>query len=707
MSRRAPTLPKPQFTATGLENWLATVGASVPLPPGPPEGWTCLVSSLGPQLVLFKSALGYGRIGEPAVLRAVLGALGRPVDATEHEALLLVTPIPASVDVVDVFAGLIRDDDPEVRRGSCMALGLWGDERSGSEIAARLDDEDRYVRHAAAEALGHLGATKFVGELAGRPWDEDRSVSVACLEAIERLGAWDEVGHVLHRDAPEDVWKLVDAIFVATQQDDTTALEGFLSHTERDFQRVAARIFAGHRRLAEKAVPSLLKRLPKGGDEAVQVFCAQALGAVGEDALESLIELLEVPDSETRAMVCVAFSVDARLAGSAVDELRALVRTGRNDEIREASLALLIAGAADFRAEAVLRGEVGVNAYGFTQRAAARFHEHPVLAGAGMLYGQTPAIIEDVWPCFDNYRAEPRMREVGAYLLALHDPELAAPLLERLARDASRNVPVDVRRAASAALLLTGEAPTFLPVLHRVLLCHGGDTKTRGVGRTEGLDRVADQLMAVVAKDGDSAVRFEAARLLQTLGADAHKPYQALLAYSAQHDPDKGVRDATSMLLSRTWGVREVRELLADTLVAPHGVDHPPTRAATLRELAARDPVLGGRLARAFIGSTERFLVRTAARILGSTAAPSDVPALVELGLVRLSDSTWVPREAACFLLGHLPLDGALLDEVADALRARAGADPDDDVRKAANAALLRLGLPSLTPAAADSEDEE
>ena len=88
------TLPPPRFTSVGLDAYLESAPLLLPLPPGPPESWTCLLHLLGTAPLLYSDDSGYGRVADADLLRALLNELGRPTADEEQEALLLTSPLP-------------------------------------------------------------------------------------------------------------------------------------------------------------------------------------------------------------------------------------------------------------------------------------------------------------------------------------------------------------------------------------------------------------------------------------------------------------------------------------------------------------------------------------------------------------------------------------------------------------------------------------
>jgi HEAT repeat protein len=697
-------LPTPRYTLVGLDAWMGAVPARVPLPPGPPPGWTCALSMFGPRAVLFKGDRGHDRALDADLLRKILAELGRPTDAAEQEALLLATPIPTGAAAGQVLTRLLRDSHYHVRQKSALCLGLLGDASFAPHLVRGLDDDDNDARRGAAEGLGYLGVKDVAKELARRSWDSDSSVNAARLEAIERLDAWDEVASVIDRSSGDDAATLSNALLLAAQEGEVGELAEFLSHSDSDYQRVAARFFASRPALASQCVEPLVQRLHNSSNETGGVLAAQALGGVGEDALEPLIECLGDDGWEVRCFAGIAFASNPELAAMALDELKGKLDDSDDDVKREVALALLVSGKGEAQAEELAAG-LASQRYGYLERAAEVAPSFPALNVAGMLYGFVQPGLELV-PFLTDTRVDASVRAVGALLLGLAEPELTHALFERMAHDEGRNVPMELRRAAAGALMLTGYPPSFMPTVHRILLCHTGEVQARTVGRADGLEKHVGELATLSSKDGDWPVRLDALRLLQLLGPTAMAPYQSLISYTARHDPDGDVRALAQSLSEPRWRQTDPSDRLASALYSPHGASDESERIASFRGLAAEQPSLARRLARSFFRSDERALARAAAEVLGQTATEEEGAALVQLGVARLEDSNWIAREAAADLLGWIPaaLIGDQLDEICEALKGKAEEDSDSDVRNAATAALGRLGRPL---AGADEEEEE
>lgn len=701
-------LPRPRYVSVGLQGWFAAVPARIPVPPGPSTGWTCPLAMFGPRVVLAKGDRGYDRALDADLLRDLLGALGRPVDPNEQEALLLATPIPAAGGAVGALSRLLRDPRYAVRQKAALMLGMLGDKSALGPLVDRLDDEDNDARRGAAEGLGRLGDLGAAPDLARRAWDSDLSVSCARLEALDRLGAWSEIAGTLDLDGHDEAPELARAIIAAVVHGDPAELAERLTAGNTDVQRVAARVFASHPPLAASCVESLVERLRDTSDEPSTLLVAAALGAAGEDALEPLVELLGDDGWEVRMFAAIALGSSPELAAGAIEALRERLDDSDDDVKREVALAMVAGGSNDPRATGLVRGN-GSSRYGFFERAAALGATVDALAVPAMLMGYRAPGLELASVLVDT-RLDTQVRGVGALLLALAAPELVAASLDRVARDDGRGTALEVRRFAAAGVLLAAGTPVHVPSVHRLLLCHAGDAAAKGgAGPLPELAGRAHELATIAAKDGDWPVRLDALRLLAHLGAGALAPYESLVAHIARHDPDKDVRDYASSLGARTWRVDDVGELLADALVAVHGADaEQGRRLAALRQLAADLPDVAAPLAQTLFHGDDRTLARAAAEVLGGLTRAEEVEATVTGVLGRLEDGNWVAREATCDLLGAIPRDRwpeALLDEVSELLQSRLDDDSDGDVRNAARAALGRLGRgPAVEPA---DEDEE
>lgn len=247
---------------------------------------------------------------------------------------------------------------------------------------------------------------------------------------------------------------------------------------------------------------------------------------------------------------------------------------------------------------------------------------------------------------------QPRVCFVLAGLEALH------PTFEALAADVAGRVPLTVRRHAAAALHLGGGVPAD-PVLHRVLLREApGDEP---------------DLLVIAVQDPDPEVRCSALRGLQAAGALPHRALQRL----ARNDPDPDVRALLQV---------PVQEPLAGTLVpVPH-----EDRGAALAALAEVDATLALQLAEGLVQDADPELACVAARLVGAATPPHLLRARVERALPLLGYADWARRRIGVALLGSLPVQGDLRDELAESLAELAAHDPDPEVQREAAAALER-----------------
>ncbi len=676
------TLAAPRYTTTSLQPWLDATALSLPLPPCDRSEWTCLARQLGPARLLLGSDRDEAWC-DAVLLRSWLEALGRPTAAHEQEALLLVTPIAAG-EAPAALSRLLQHGSYWVRHHALLAHAALGIAAPG--VRAALADSDNDVRRAAAEATGRLGDRAAIPLLLRREWDGDSSVSAARVEALVRLDAWPEVVAQLG-DVPEgEPRQLLESLGGGSG---SAVLEWLGAGADTALRRPVARwLMARPEIVAEHAEAMVASVVAEPGFDEHRPM-ARALGAAGEDAVDAVIEVLDHEDWQLRAWACTALAWAGEAAAGAESALVARLDDDDGDVQREAALALASSGCRPGDMSRRLARTL-TREHGFLSRA--RQLAPGALGPAACLLteSEVPPGLFGVL----GRNGEERLRGVAALVLALERPDAAAPVLEAMARDDARDVPLPVRRFCAAAGLLTARPPAVLGVGHRLLLAHTGDANGSAPGPVEGLAQAADQLATLAVKDGDWPMRIDAMRLLQRLGTAAH-PYLELLRWQSKHDPDGDVRRVGSEFFSGEWNaVGPAASLVA--LLQPHkGSTDDASRGRALHRLSVEDPDLAVPLARELLTSETRPVARAAARVLGSSLRGEAVRDEVAQAVVRLEDSGWVVREAACDLLGAVSLahlEAGLHDEVVEGLKVRSTDDYDDDVRAAAAAALVALG---------------
>ncbi len=687
------TLPAPHYTTTGLDEWKQAVPALLPLPPGEPESWTCLLKLLGPGVLFVQDDRGTTEGMDKDLMRLILAELGRPVRSDEREGLLLATPVPGTASFVAIIPRLLRNSSYWVRQRTALCLGHMGDTTHVPALLANLYDDDNDARRGAVEALGRLGDPSVAPALIKKLGDGDTSVDGAVVEALIRLDVWEEVAEAIEAleadAAPAN--PLLKAIVAAEEKGESDEIGEMLSTGEDWTKRSVSRYLASRPKFAAAQAEALVAHLQTEDDLDVAMVGAVAAGRAGEEALESLIELLDHTNWKTRMLGAMALCWVDDL-GPAAPKLVEKLDDDDSDVQREAALAALVHGQARGRAAGKIRQHFS-GSYQFIRRASeVAATGVPELSMIAMLTGHAPPGRDLIGLLTGSY-GDDRARGVGAMLLTLAEPELMAPVMEALALDAAQSHSVDFRRYCAGALLLTGTAPARMGSLHRILLCHEGSVSSMPKGAVGSLRGRAGELAALAATDSDWQVRLDAMKLLQLLGNEV-EPFRELLAHVAQSDSDSDCRNQAGDMLERPWATAGLADQLA-ALIAPNRHQDSDSRAASFRQLAARDHSLGSALAIQFMSGNDRGLARAGATVLGAGATAETAPTVVSLGVGRLDDSSWIAREAACDLLGAIPPEalGDLIEEVAEALNVKAEEDDDSDVQSAARMALGRLGV--------------
>ncbi|MCA9566497.1 MAG: HEAT repeat domain-containing protein [Myxococcales bacterium] len=612
--------------------WFDAVPLNVPLPDGP---WTTLLQELG-----FEAAFGESAFPDE-LLTDLLVSAGRPVMSDESRLLRWVTPIPSGPTPTERLVDCLS-------RGSAVPaareLGLRGDADAVGPLRMLLGTVRPWMRGSIWVALARLGVA---GE-GVREWEPDA--------VEEQLLARLLLGEVLD-EVPAS---LPDAFGAWLEAPTAAGLTALLECTSSGS-------------VLSEAVALLARVFPATLDESLVEVTSRAteepawletLLAAGDDVLEELVEVLGAPDWRARMGAAIVLGSRPELPEVAVETLRAALADDDSDVRREAALAL-------HRHDASVPLAEWTSMHGYPTRVAAvvpGFSGPPV---SGLAFG---ALLQS-WH-----------GQLGARLvlgLALEDPALHAPLFDRIAKDPTRDQPIEVRRAAAAASLLGGVVPTAMPELLRVLLRGEGEApaSTRGLR--------LEALLALAARDADWEVRVAALRLAARCGGlEAHVP---LLQILAESDSDGTVREIAAGLLPARFRSETPGDLLASSIVRdPADAE---SRSRALGRLAEVAPERTRGLAEALSSSDDRDLALMGSRLLGRFAAEA-APDLARRGLAGLKSESWVRREAAAALLGNLPAAGLgadLAEELAEVLEVVGTDDDDADVRRMAAWAAVTL----------------
>lgn len=697
---RGMSLPQPGYVKVGLTDYIDASGVLVHPPPIPSERWTCLLHVLGPSAVLSEDDEGQTPLVGATVLLAILDAMGRPTRKEENVDLLLTVPIPEDVCVGTILTGLLGTDRFSVQAQASLLLGELGHLPAVDRLIANLHEAHEVGRRAAAEALGRLRAESALGTLVASPWDDDDSVNVARIEAMVRIDEWGTVSELLGQgpgagvraggDEEHDAHSVVELMATACNSDEPGPLLPLLDAEDEGIRRTVARLLANRPRWAPLILGAVKGRLQVEDEPAVLLQLARAASNSGKEALPVLIPLLGEEGWHTRLAGCVGLGLLGEAGRSAAPALTSRLTDEAEMVCLEAALALSLIGATDPVAEDLLADGWSTR-MGRLHRAAAGPQDADWAHQARMLLGQVEPTIQLLDTLLSG--ASNRVRGVAAMLVSLTGHPVLPSLFDAMARDDSREVPLDVRRSCAAAMLLMGTPPGRLGLVHRLLLCHAAEQPGRTGGSIDGLQERVGTVATLLAKDGDWPVRLAAAGLLQRVVPDGGA-FKDLVWWSAQHDPDSDVRDIATEMIGDDWRSQGVGDHLAAVAVAPKGSSADAVRVQGLTALADVDAGLGHLVARRFARDSNRTVARVASRVLVQTSDEGQTPTVVDRALRLLDDPSWTKREAACDLLGAASVEHlgeVMVHKMTQALLKRVS-DDDADVSAAARKALQCLG---------------
>jgi HEAT repeat protein len=143
--------------------------------------------------------LGLLRDDDPTVRRAAAVALGNIVARLPREGFPSPPGIPA---VAEPVAELLRDQDADVRWAAVQALGTMKMPEAVTPLIELLKEQDANVRRDAATALGRIGsaAQSAIPALKALLQDRDASVARAADEALQKIETAAKVSS--HASAP-------------------------------------------------------------------------------------------------------------------------------------------------------------------------------------------------------------------------------------------------------------------------------------------------------------------------------------------------------------------------------------------------------------------------------------------------------------------------------------------------------------------------
>lgn len=285
--------------------------------------------------------------------RALLAALreGRPAIFGAPQG-----PQPAvlSTDATGlrILEGLLRDDDPAIRRLAAHALGDFEPEYADADLLLALGDSDADVRVEALKSLDRLGGPSAMRGARQCLSDPDAAVRQAALTLLTHTRALPE--KALLADDDPTVRAQAAALLLGHDNDARRTLVGAVRDPSAEVRANALRGIAAAR--VHDASPIAIEALgdPNAGVRAEAVRATAATAS--EDAVASLIDALGDDDPRVRAAAVEGLAEVGAPASGAVSE--ALFDL-RSEEALRALERLPLDGAADrlrrFASEAVAR----------------------------------------------------------------------------------------------------------------------------------------------------------------------------------------------------------------------------------------------------------------------------------------------------------------------------------------------------------------
>lgn len=574
------------------------------------------------------------------------------------------------VDITKPLAGLLGDDDVDLRIQAALALGDQHDATAVDALIGALQDPDTNVRFHAIESLGRLRADAAVEPLVEIIERRDFFLAFAALDAVALIND--------SRIAPRLVPLLEDeglrpavANALRSLADDRVvdALVDVLNRTAAAALPVVAALVAISER-CEKQSRSAAHVPAAVSARIIESGRAHALAAISEADSESLPSATRflgwLPGDADAIARLVSLVANAGVRSAAVD---ALVLHG--DSAVDALLELLAAHDREVRDAAVTAlARLG------TRRATPALLEllpdpaHAITVAGALAKIGDPAAFEPLLAMVGHTQSAIRLAAIGA-LNSIGHPSMPARVLALLQspdpviresavriagyfgyRDAASAV---VAAASDSAESVRTAALEHLPYLDdsRVLaiLQHAIEAETakaraaaaRALARVE--DDGAGRALLTATSDTDHWVRYFATR---SLGERRYAPAFPRLASLAESDP------------------------------MPH------VRAAALNSLAAAYPELEVGLLNKGAGDPERDVAAAAIAAMGAVV---DADALVAIAPAARAPEAW-KRQAAVRALALHGSPAAVTE-----LEWLAGGDADAAVAEAAIGALAKIAV--------------
>jgi HEAT repeat protein len=213
-------------------------------------------------------------IASAQAIRALIGALSHDDDEVRHCAVAALGHVGAPA--IDAVLETLSDVSPVARSEAARALGYLADGRSFMPLIVALDDPDAEVRGSAAWALGGLHDPRALVPLLVALDDADARVREGAAAGLGRSG-------------------------------DARAVRPLITAIDDEDDNVRCRTITALGELgAGRALPFLIASLTCDASEDVRYAAADALGEIGVQAVQPLLEAMDAEDEDARGWIALA-----------------------------------------------------------------------------------------------------------------------------------------------------------------------------------------------------------------------------------------------------------------------------------------------------------------------------------------------------------------------------------------------------------------